>query len=259
MAVPKLDPQDLGRAIAFLTRLPVPAHLHRFEAGDLRRSLGWFPVVGALVGAITATIAVLGARVWPVSVAVLVALAVEARLTGAFHEDALADAADGLGGGWTRERVLEILKDSRLGAYGALALLLGVLLRFTTLAGIPPDRFVVGLIGSTCLARLSIPFLLHLCPPIPGRAGLSSDLAGGLSRDELLLPAIFASPVVVWMVWVSPARTILALALATGFVVWAALQLQRRLAGCTGDLLGAVAFVVQILVLLAWVWRDSGS
>ena len=100
-------------ALVFLTR--VPLRLDRFSDEDLAGSCAYFPAVGFLVGAFAACVFVLAAEVWEPSIAVLLAVASAVVLTGAFHEDGLADTADGLGGGWSVERKLEIMKDSRIG------------------------------------------------------------------------------------------------------------------------------------------------
>ena len=112
-------------AVQFLTRLPTP----RLDLSDeanrrevLGRSTAYFPAVGGLIGAATGATILLAGRVWPMAVAVAVGLAFEAILTGAFHEDAVADFCDAFGGGWTRDDVLRILKDSRVGAFGAVGM-----------------------------------------------------------------------------------------------------------------------------------------
>ncbi len=128
-------PRAAATALQFLTRLPIPggasADPARFEA-DIGRALALFPLMGALIGALTALALWLASQLWPLPLAVLLALAMEARLTGALHEDAVADLCDGFGGGRMAEDVLRIMKDSRIGVFGllglafALALLLGL-------------------------------------------------------------------------------------------------------------------------------------
>ena len=113
-------------AIQFLTRLPVPGGLRTIEE-QLGKAAGFFPLVGVIVGGSGAIVFVLTKSLAPLSVAVLLALAFVTFLTNAFHEDGLADTFDGLGGGWTKDRALEILHDSRIGTFGSLALLLGLI------------------------------------------------------------------------------------------------------------------------------------
>jgi adenosylcobinamide-GDP ribazoletransferase len=119
-------------AIQFLTRVPVPAVSRLSESAvkvGLGRAAGWFPLIGALVGLVTAATLLLADQFWPLLVAVLLALIVEARFTGAFHEDAVADFCDGVGGGRDPAHVRQIMKDSRIGTFGALGLTLGLTLR----------------------------------------------------------------------------------------------------------------------------------
>jgi alpha-ribazole phosphatase len=119
-------------AVQFLTRLPTPCVAMGDEAERaliLGRSAAYFPLVGALIGATTGATIRLAGQFWPIGLAVVIGLAFEALLTGAFHEDAVADFCDAFGGGWTRDDILRILKDSRLGSFGALGLILAVALR----------------------------------------------------------------------------------------------------------------------------------
>jgi hypothetical protein len=110
-------------AIRFFTRLPVPAWVgHSAEA--LNRSARYFPAVGLLIGGIGALVFIAAAQFWPQPVAVLLSMAATIYATGAFHEDGLADTVDGLGGGWEKLRILEIMKDSRVGSYGVVAMVL---------------------------------------------------------------------------------------------------------------------------------------
>ena len=122
-------------AVQFLTRVPLPGGMNRPGADPalLGHCPLFFPLVGGLVGAAAGGVLWAAAHVWPPPVAIVLALIAEALLTGAFHEDAVADACDAFGGGWTRDDVLRILKDSRVGSYGALGLGLAVALRGATL------------------------------------------------------------------------------------------------------------------------------
>ncbi|WP_292057113.1 adenosylcobinamide-GDP ribazoletransferase, partial [Brevundimonas sp. UBA5936] len=120
-------------ALQFLTRLPTPP-LRDFQPEWIQQSARWFPLVGQVVGLIAAAILYGAAQVWSPWIAALLAVAAGVALTGGFHEDGLADTADGLGGGQTRARRLEIMKDSRLGSYGALTLGLTLALRVAALA-----------------------------------------------------------------------------------------------------------------------------
>src|SRR3989344_2514332 len=119
-------------ALSFFTRIPV--RIADFKETDLNHAAKYFPLVGVLVGFIAAAIYGLAIMVWPMEIAVLASMAATIWLTGAFHEDGLADAADGLGGGWDKEQALTIMQDSRLGSFGAIALFLVLLGKFEALS-----------------------------------------------------------------------------------------------------------------------------
>src|SRR4051812_28659276 len=147
--------RPLAVAVGFLTRVALPwaprtAARHRAALG---RAAVYFPLVGGLVGASTASVLELTALVWPVGVAVVLALAWEAWLTGALHEDAVADCCDAFGGGWSREDVLRILKDSRVGSFGALGLTLAVLARAGATASLPPPARFAAVVAAAALGR----------------------------------------------------------------------------------------------------------
>jgi adenosylcobinamide-GDP ribazoletransferase len=237
-------------AFAFLSRLPVPAWVHEFDESTFRRSTVWYPLVGATLGLILGAVALLGDRWWPFGVALLVAMALDLRLSGAFHEDGLADTFDALGGGWTRERKLEILKDSSLGTYGTLALVLGVFLRYSALAALPRELFLPALVASAALGRWAGIALRAWLPPIADRPGLTGVLAQVGAREVRLGLAV-ASPFLAWLGWHAPWGLALALAAVALTIALARRSFARALGGTTGDLLGATNYLAQLAVLLA--------
>ena len=161
-------------AVQFLTRLPTPNVAMGDEAERrkiLGRSAAYFPLVGALIGAMTGATIRLAGQFWPIGLAIVIGLAFEALLTGAFHEDAVADFCDAFGGGWTRDDILRILKDSRVGSFGALGLGLAVALRGGAIATLETDRLIAAVTASATLGRWAI---------LPGDVGTAS---GGRSRE----------------------------------------------------------------------------
>jgi adenosylcobinamide-GDP ribazoletransferase len=239
-------------AVQFLTRLPVPDTAHFDQATvtlRLRQALLWFPLVGALVGGVTAAI-ILGAEtLWPRIVAVLIALIIEARLTGAFHEDAVADFCDAMGGGLTREDKLRIFKDSRIGSYGALGLMLAVALRGALLVTLPAELIGQALIASGALGRLTILLVMAQVPPVADRAGLAKDIAHQLGAKQLIIAALITAPFMLFM----PLAIIgISLILCALFAFVFARMLQRVLGGSTGDCLGFSAYAGQLLTLLVF-------
>lgn len=239
-----------GAAVSFLTRVPMGAAA--YDAEDIGRSAGFFPLVGALLGAFVALVCAAGTCVWPMPVAAMVAVALGMLATGGLHQDALADALDGFGGGSTRARVLEIMRDSRVGAYGALALVVAVGLRTVALAswtdlGTALSWCVVA--GATSRwSSLLVGFALPYARTESSGLGRAvSDLIG---RRELALATAFTVGLAVAWLQVA-ACAVLALG---GGVAWAMGRwMHRRIGGVTGDTLGAVAEVCEIAILLLGV------
>ena len=246
-------------ALQFFTRIPVTGRLATwvgYSPAMLRASAAHFPGVGWLVGGIVAAVSVglllvlPGNTMAPLVVAVLGTL-LSVLLTGAFHEDGLADVVDGLGGSAERERALRIMKDSRVGAFGALALVLVVLVKVTLLASIgsvDASAMCWGLFVAHVASR-SFPLLLIRAMPHVGEAegSKSKPLADQISLPSLLvagawllgalvLAALFCHQVA----WAAP------MASATVAWLWMWRWFQRRLQGFTGDCLGATQQVCEV-------------
>ncbi|MEM7615550.1 MAG: adenosylcobinamide-GDP ribazoletransferase [Pseudomonadota bacterium] len=239
----------LAYATQFLTRLPVPSLLP-YEVDMLGRAAVYFPAVGILVGGLAAMVwvAAIGLGLPPLAAAAL-AVAATVFVTGGLHEDGLADCADGLGGGSSRERALEIMRDSRIGAYGALALALSLILRVACLAALPLWQGVFALIISLALGRTAIVLTLLLLPYArpEGLASGAAKTSGGLTGFAALGTG---AGVALLLGHTAGAAAILAAAAAWKWFTW---RLLRRLGGYTGDGLGATEQVVQIAALLAMV------
>ena len=253
-------PRAFFTAVQFLTRIPVPGgetrDLSTFPE-DIRRGLQFFPVIGAIVGLLTALALLIFDSVLPLPLAVIAALAVETRLTGAFHEDAVADFCDAFGGGWTREDVLRILKDSRIGSYGALGLVLAVGLRAGGLMALDNVWLAVAaLIVTGAVGRLVILVVMAVVPPVPARDGLAKDVGQVADWGTFGRGAMWCSPVLMFaLVHDFVGMVLAALAIAV-FVIWYRRYLLRRIGGVTGDCLGFSAYAGMILTTLAMA-RES--
>lgn len=233
-------------ALQFLTRIPI----HTSRAPVLARSVVWFPVVGALIGAFVGGVAAgLGELTAP-SVAAAVALVVGMLVTGAFHEDGLADLADAVAGGTTLERRLEILKDPRHGTYGVAALAGSVLVRWSALAALAaagPRTVFVGAIAAHVLGRAIAVAVMAFGPSSP-TAGLGADWmrdVGPATGVMGLTVGIIATAVAAG--WWTPAVIGVAAILAVALVTVA----RRAFGGISGDALGAVEQVTEAAVLVA--------
>lgn len=246
----------LVTAVQFLTRIPLSSSAASAES--LRRAPLFFPLVGLGIGCFTAGVLWLAGLVWPVWIAVLLALAVELRLTGALHEDGLADFCDGFGGGWDREQVLRILKDSRIGTYGTLGLGLAVALRFGSLAGIVVEHgsqgwfyAAVALVASAAVGRWMIVLAMVLIPPIAQRESLSRDVGSQISWRCFALSGLGAIPAIALFAYLMPTAALLASGLTGAALLMLASLIRRKLGGMTGDCLGCIGYVSQVLWLLA--------
>lgn len=244
-------------ALQFFTRLPIPRWVG-FEPDWLRHAVRYFPAVGLVVGTVTASVYMLSIWIWPQPVAVLLSMIAGIYLTGAFHEDGFADACDGLGGGNTPQRVLEIMQDSRTGAYGAIGISLMLVLKFVVLSSLPIYAVAMALLAAHPLSRLASTALIwHL--PYAKPDGKAKPLAQAMSTLEFCIAALTAIlPVVAicaagWFSWQAIVAGSIAMVAAT---LWLAGIFLRRIGGYTGDCLGAlqqVAEVVFYLGLLAFI------
>ena len=241
----------IGTAVMFLTRLPVG----RYCSPDplvLSRSTRWFPLVGLLVGTLLALVWGLVQSVAPSSVAAVATLVAGILVTGAFHEDGLADVADGAGA-FGADAKLEIMRDSRVGTYGALALVLLLLARFTLLWELSVAVLatpVAALVAAHVLARWSSVWLMARIP-YARAAAANRVVAEGVDRRRLLEASLVAllalAPVFVLL---GPPSAVLP-PLALAVTVLAGWRFRARLGGITGDCLGATNVLVELAVLSA--------
>ena len=240
-------------ALQFLTRVPAPGLGSLPPAvvrTGLQQAVGWFPLVGTLVGLVTATILSLADLCWPRAVAVVIALIAEARLTGAFHEDAVADFCDGLGGGRDSDHVRTIMKDSRVGSYGALGLMLALMLRASLLWSLDPAVAAIAIIASATFGRLMATLAMAVIPAVPVESGLAKDIGGAISQRHALLALATSAPGLILLALDQPLRLTIAAIAGLGFLLWFRGLLLRRIGGSTGDCLGFAAYAGQIILLL---------
>lgn len=146
--------RDISTAFQFLTRVPLA--WRGYEPDALSRAAVWFPLVGLVIGAAAFGLFVLLSAHLPALIAALATVLFTVFVTGALHEDGLADAADAFGGGWNREQVLEIMKDSRIGSYGTLAVVFSVTSRAALIAALPRNLLAATLISAHLLSRWTI-------------------------------------------------------------------------------------------------------
>jgi adenosylcobinamide-GDP ribazoletransferase len=239
-----------GTALMFLTRLPVG----RFCSDDalvLSVSTRYFPLVGAFVGLLLSIFLIIAYQLLPANVAVVVMLIIGVRMTGAFHEDGLADVADSAGA-FDVDRKLEILRDSRVGTYGAMALILLVLGKFlilTELLSISVSYCVAALVSAHILSRWSSVWLMATEQYARPEAA-NKVVADGVTRKLLIESTVVAILLLLPLVWVSSLTIFVLLPIAWITALICAQRFKHAFGGITGDCLGAANQVVEFVVLV---------
>jgi len=237
---------DVLVATGFLTRVPVP---HRDVA--LARAYRAFPLVGAVIGATIGAIDLLLLRIGvPAIAAAALALGAGALLTGALHEDGLADVADGFGGGSDKAAKLEIMRDSRLGSYGVLTLLIAFVARVGALAALPRPDVMLGLLATHALARAPLAVLAANMPY--ARDGLAASAGRPDARIASTACLVAALIACLALPLASAATAVIITAAAAAALAGLA---QRQIGGQTGDALGAAEQVCELAVLLTLAAR----
>lgn len=250
-------------AIGFFTRIPVP-NFADFAEEELNHAAKYFPLVGMLVGLFAAIVFYVASLFLPQTIAVIISMAASIYFTGAFHEDGLADSADGLGGGWERERILTIMQDSRLGTYGAVALFVMLFAKFQTLNAMHPLVLALALICAHALSRLAAVWVMR-CASYVRFEGKSKPLATTLSNPELYLANVFGllpfALVVTLLILSNHSWQVVALLILMTIVPvlcvwwWWLAKIKRWIGGYTGDTLGAIQQMTELMFylgVLAW-------
>lgn len=241
--------QDVALAVQFMTRVPIRSE--RLDPARLSRAAAWFPAVGLLVGGAAVLAYMFVVPHLARTLAALIAVFVMVMITGGLHEDALADCADAFGGGWTREDKLRIMKDSRIGSFGAVAMILSLTSRVLLLAMMPAGAVVGYLISAQVLARWTPLPLGALLKPAREHEGQGRRLAGATSWLTVALGTAIAIALTILILRASAWQPILTVAIVTGA---SGLYYKRRLGGITGDCMGATIQLSEIAVYLCGAW-----
>jgi adenosylcobinamide-GDP ribazoletransferase len=246
-------------AIQFLTRLRVPG-LHGFQPDWLAGSARYFPLVGVLIGLSSVGVWWLVGLVFPPTVAVGIMIAASLLLTGAFHEDGFADVCDAVGGGTTRDHVLAIMKDSRIGAYGAIGIGMTLALKWVVLMSLPRSALPLTVVSAHMISRWCAIGLIWRLPYVRADADAKSKpFAGSLSARDWLMSGVLGTLGLLPMMGLGdpagggprPQVLLAALALAMACVALAGAYFKARLGGYTGDCLGAAQQLSELVFLLA--------
>lgn len=258
-------------ALSFYTRCPVPAFIHVNNAALLPDAIRYLPVVGWISGAISGLVYLAGAGLFGSAIGILLAMLAGVLFTGAFHEDGFADVCDGFGGGYTKERILEIMKDSHLGTYGVIGLLLLLGIKFAALQQVfevmskylITDRyacFTVLLLFITAhslsrFAAVTIVFTYNYARITESKSGAAVEK--GKIKNLLLATVFTFIPLVLLLLQTSTGLflyTIIPVLMVTFF---AGSYFKKHIGGYTGDCLGAVQQIAEVVIYLSFivVWR----
>lgn len=235
-------------AVMFLTRIPVPS-LAAYSDDHLRRSSRYFPLVGALVGLTAGTAVLLLAHVFPSQLCIALGMALTLVLTGAFHEDGWADACDAFGGGRDREDILRIMEDSRVGAFGAIGIAMMLGIKFLALVAVPWTLLPLALTAGHAISRAAAVATMAAGTYARARGGKTRPVAAGVPTVDALialvlggLPLLLLPQAAIWAA---------AIAFASAAVLYA--YFRAKLAGYTGDCLGAIQQVSEVMFYLGVV------
>jgi adenosylcobinamide-GDP ribazoletransferase len=241
--------EDLLVAFQFLTRLPISRI--SYQPDSLSRSAKFFPVVGLAIGVCASLLqSILAPHLNRALVALLV-LTFFVLITGGLHEDGLADAADAFGGGWDRQQILTIMRDSRIGSFGALALVLSVLARLLLLSDLPVNRFMAFVVSAHVLCRWTTLPLSYFLPSARESDGQGARIAQKISTASLFVGTLLTLAIVLYLArresWI-PILVTLAITVSSGIYYF------RRIGGVTGDCFGATNQLTEIAVYFCGVW-----
>ena len=246
-------------ALQFFTRIQIPRWVG-FEERWLQHASRYFPAVGIVVALVTALVYIIASLLWTQSIAVLLSTIAGIYLTGAFHEDGFADTCDGFGGGLTSERVLEIMKDSRIGAYGAIGIGLMLALKWMVLSSLPSPAVVAALLIAHPVSRLAAISLVWRMDYAKAN-GRAKPMGQEMSSGEFCIATVTTLlPIaILCLTGLMPLLAVIAGILFAALAsFWLARLFQRRIAGYTGDCLGAVqqtaevAFYLGVLATIAY-------
>lgn len=239
-------------ALMFFTRLPVPDIEYSQE--KLNSSSRYFPLVGILVGALSATVFMFSSLIFSIHISVLLSMITSILITGAFHEDGFADTCDGFGGGYTKEKILEIMKDSRIGAFGAIGIILLLILKFFILSETKSMMIPIVIVSGHSISRLISISLLYTMVYVK-EEGKAKPLSTALPLMSLLIACFFGLLPLLLFKKVLVLLVLIPLLLTRWYLSY---YFKKHIGGYTGDCLGAaqqvseIVFYIFIFLFLQW-------
>ncbi len=237
-------------ALMFFTRVPCPKRL-KFSQEYLNKAAKYFPLIGCIVGGISAFIFFLCSFIMPTLIAILISMISSILITGAFHEDGLADFCDGFGGGYTKERTLIIMKDSQIGVYGTIALIMTLILKFSCLSSIDPTILPFVIIVGHSLSRFASTALIYTLKYVrENEDSKAKPLAKKMSFSAFILCGIFGICPILLLNDYYYFFLLIPILITTWFL---GRKFIRKIGGYTGDCLGATQQINEIIIYLCVV------
>jgi adenosylcobinamide-GDP ribazoletransferase len=243
-------------AVMFYTRIPCPAWVDHAPT-YITLCTRYFPVIGMMVGSIYAMAIVGLSFVFTPLTAVLIALGISILLTGSFHEDGLADTCDGFGGGWTRDRILTIMKDSRLGTYGTIGLLLTLAIKVSLTVDLlsihRPTLLIILLVTSHTLSRMMAIILIYTqgyAKQVDNSAD-AKPVATGLKTKDFIIAVGFTTVILMAYIYFTQGYMVIILLPMLGVTFYLRYYFQKWINGHTGDCLGATQQLNELVFLAA--------
>ncbi|MDX1937570.1 MAG: adenosylcobinamide-GDP ribazoletransferase [Flavihumibacter sp.] len=241
-------------AVMFYTRIPCPAWVNH-DAEYLNKATRYFPLIGWLVGGAAAALFILCHYLFTTPVAILISMVGSILITGAFHEDGFADVCDGFGGGWTKEKILLIMKDSRVGAYGVIGTVLLLLLKFTSLTAIDTALLWKVLIAAHSFSRLCPVLMIATSRYVrENEDAKAKPLAKSITAAEIVPALVFGLAPLALLGSLNILLVIIAPLIGTW---WLRRYFHKWIGGYTGDCLGSIQQVTELLFYLSTiaVWK----
>lgn len=247
----KREIQIFFTALMFYTRIPCPSWVDHSQE-YLNKATRYFPLIGWIVGLFVSIVFYCSLQFFPITISVLLSMITSVLVTGAFHEDGFADTCDGFGGGWTQANILEIMKDSRSGAYGVIGMILILLLKFTVLVELSKIH-TMWCIGAMLLAHTFSRFSAVTVTYV-SKYVREDELSKVKPIAKKLSPLSF----IIAGIWVIPAfllfKTVLVwvIIIPVGIATWALKRyFEKWIGGYTGDCLGATQQVNEVIILIS--------
>ncbi len=234
----------------FITRIPVPKWVG-YSEDQLNRCNRYFPLVGIVVGAFGGFIYWLSNFIFPVSISVILSMGSTILLTGAFHEDGFADVCDGFGGGWTKDKIMTIMKDSRVGAYGMIGVILLFILKYAALNTIPTHIYVFTLIAGHSISRLMAVTTMYNLPYVrEDESSKSKPVTKNLHIKDLWIAVIIGLLTLLVFQNFIVYLTIIPVLIAK---LWLDKYFKKWIGGYVGDCLGTIQQVTEVVFYLSLI------